>query len=359
MTTRRSLPHYRGCLFGGAVGDALGAAPEFISLEQIRRSFGPAGVTDYIEAYGRKGAITDDTQMTLFTAEALIRGHNRWLDRGICSLIDVGHHAYMRWLHTQGGRNVDKSLLTGWLVQQSGLHHRRAPGNTCLGSLEQGGPGTTERPINDSKGCGGVMRVAPVGLAKIDDWFKTGCELAAISHGHPSGYLSAGAFAEIIHRLAEGADLPAALATAMTRLRREKGHEETSKAVEAAIKLAGTTEGTPEDVQKLGGGWVGEEALAIGVYCALKAKDFAHGVLMAVNHSGDSDSTGSIAGNILGLIHGEKGIPPHWLEHLELRDLIAEVATDLWLHFGEGKKPAGIDFRSDQRSPDWDKYPGN
>ena len=359
MSTRRTQTHYRGCLLGGAVGDALGAAPEFMSLARIRQSFGPAGVTDYVEAYGRQGAITDDTQLTLFTAEALIRGHNRWLDRGLCSVIKVGHRAYVRWLHTQGGANVDKSYLTGWLVQQAGLHHRRAPGGTCLSALETGAPGTMARPINDSKGCGGVMRMAPVGLAKIDDCFTSGCELAAISHGHPSGYLSAGLFAELIHQLADGADLPAALATSRERLRQETGHEETLTAVEAAIALARTTDGTPEEVEQLGGGWVGEEALAIGVYCALKAQDFAHGVLMAVNHSGDSDSTGSIAGNILGLIHGEEGIPARWLEHLELRDLIAEVATDLWLHFGEGEKPAGAVFESDRQSPDWDKYPGN
>ena len=43
MSTRRSKAHYRGCLLGGAVGDALGAAPEFVSLAQIRRRIGPAG----------------------------------------------------------------------------------------------------------------------------------------------------------------------------------------------------------------------------------------------------------------------------------------------------------------------------
>jgi ADP-ribosyl-[dinitrogen reductase] hydrolase len=219
MTARRSLPHYRGCLLGGAVGDALGAAPEFMSLAQIRGRFGPAGVTDYVEVYGRMGAITDDTQMTLFTAEALIRAHNRWLARGLSSVVDAGHHAYLRWLHTQGGRGVDQGLLDGWLVQQAGLHHRRAPGSTCLEALERGVAGTMERPINHSKGCGGVMRVAPVGLFPINDPFATACELAAITHGHPTGYLSAGAFAEIIHQLAEGADLPAAITRSVARLR--------------------------------------------------------------------------------------------------------------------------------------------
>jgi ADP-ribosylglycohydrolase len=359
MTPRRTRAHYRGCLLGGAVGDALGAAPEFLSLAEIRQRFGPAGVTDYVPAYGRTGAITDDTQMTLFTAEALLRGHNRWLDRGICSMVRVGFNAYVRWLHTQGGRNVDPTRLTGWLVTQPGLHHRRAPGGTCLGALETGAPGTMARRLNDSKGCGGVMRAAPAGLAEINDQFETGCELAAITHGHPSGYLAAGAFAEIILQLSRGASLPDAVSAALDRLRPEAGHEETTAALEAAVALARSTEPTPEAVERLGEGWVAEEALAIGVYCALQARDFAHGVLLAVNHGGDSDSTGSIAGNLLGLIHGEAGIPPRWLDALELREVITEVATDLWLHFGAGEKPFGVVFESDRRSPDWDKYPGS
>jgi hypothetical protein len=58
---RRTLEHFTGCLLGGAVGDALGAPVEFHSLELIRKKYGSAGITDYDLAYGRRGAITDDT----------------------------------------------------------------------------------------------------------------------------------------------------------------------------------------------------------------------------------------------------------------------------------------------------------
>lgn len=61
-----------GSILGGAIGDALGAPIEFDSLDRIRRRHGPAGLTDYAPAYGRIGAITDDTQMTLFTADGLL-----------------------------------------------------------------------------------------------------------------------------------------------------------------------------------------------------------------------------------------------------------------------------------------------
>ncbi|MBK8809431.1 MAG: ADP-ribosylglycohydrolase family protein [Acidobacteria bacterium] len=63
-------------------------------------------------------------------------------------------------------------------------------------------------------------------------------------------------------------------------------------------------------VSVLGGGWVGEEALAISIYCSLVSEnDLSGALLLAVNHSGDSDSTGAITGNILGALHGIGAIP--------------------------------------------------
>ena len=81
----------------------------------------------------------------------------------------------------------------------------------------------------------------------------------------------------------------------------------------------------------MGEGWVGEEALAIGLYCALDAgNDFVRGVRLAVNHGGDSDSTGSITGNILGALLGEKAIPSAWLARLEVCEVIRKVGEELF-----------------------------
>ena len=154
----------RGCLLGGAIGDALGASIEFMALSKIRAQFGPSGLTGYETAYGRRGAITDDTQMTLFTVEGLIRSVVRGTLKGICHPPAVVWHAYRRWLVTQG--ELDNSehewLTSGWLVGQHALYARRAPGNTCISALATGRQGTLEERLNDSKGCGGVMRVASV-----------------------------------------------------------------------------------------------------------------------------------------------------------------------------------------------------
>jgi hypothetical protein len=93
---------FAGCLLGGAVGDALGASVEFSTLAEILERYGPGGIQHYAFAYGRLGAITDDTQMTLFTAEGLIRTWTRLCAKGITTHIGVTRLAYLRWLATQG-----------------------------------------------------------------------------------------------------------------------------------------------------------------------------------------------------------------------------------------------------------------
>jgi ADP-ribosylglycohydrolase len=361
------LDKFLGCLLGGAVGDALGAPVEFISRADILRRFGPDGITGYAPAYGGLGTITDDTQMTLFTAEGLIRGWVRGCFKGITTYTGVTAHAYLRWLLTQGekpGCAVSSGPNEcGWLFEQKPLHNRRAPGDTCLSALKAmrafGNPAR-----NNSKGCGGVMRVAPAGLfawrlgqlQATQTAFRLGTDLAAVTHGHPTGTLTGGVLAVLVLALTEGVPLSGALATAKQILRTQTGHEETLRAIESAEKLA--TSGIPHDkaIARLGQGWVAEEALAISIYCAMVARDFEHGVVLAVNHDGDSDSTGSITGNLLGTLHGVHAIPAKWLEPLELRDVIAELASDLYefkdWQIGEHMEDKALNERILQ------KYPG-
>jgi ADP-ribosylglycohydrolase len=347
---------FRGCLLGGAIGDALGGTLEFLTARQIRERY-ELPITTFVGKTGRViGAITDDTQMTLFTAEGILRAAVRADERGICHPPAVVHHAYVRWLWTQGERsrsqwprlweNRENGGPDGWLAHLPALHARRAPGNTCLDALRGERMGTREEPLNDSKGCGGVMRIAPVGLLPRGDAFEVGCELAALTHGHPSGYLGAGVLALLIRRIMEGAELRASLEEALDVLERQPRHEETSRALHGAIAAAEARPATAGTVESLGAGWVAEEALAIGVYCALAAgDDFAEGVRLAVNHSGDSDSTGAITGNLLGARLGESAIPQPWLAELELRREIEAIADDLLLDY-QGQ-PAW-----------WERYPG-
>ncbi len=322
-----------GCLLGGAIGDALGAPIEFFPLEEIRAEHGPQGITGYVSGGWPSGTFTDDTQMTLFTAEGLIRAAVGGRGGQPVDTPLVIWHAYQRWLDTQGYPvHWDREFpqrSSGWLVQEPALRHRRAPGTTCISALRTGRRGSISFPLNHSKGCGGVMRVAPIGLVAADP-FNLACEAAALTHSHPSGYLAAGAFATMLAGVARGNSLASSIDRAVDLLRARLGHEETLQAVEAAVNLAGSgTPPSPETVETLGGGWVAEEALAITLYCALVGADFRSSVLLAVNHSGDSDSTGSMVGNLLGAALGLEALPGEWLEGLQARALVEQVAIDL------------------------------
>jgi ADP-ribosylglycohydrolase/8-oxo-dGTP pyrophosphatase MutT (NUDIX family) len=356
---------FLGCLLGGAVGDALGAPVEFMKRVEILRSFGPDGITAYAPAYGGVGMITDDTQMTLFTAEGLLRGWVRGCFKGITTYPGVVAHAYLRWLQTQGERAMCDIAFgqdeAGWLFAQGALHARRAPGNTCLLSL-RAMPTLGAPAQNDSKGCGGVMRMAPLGLfaqrvgQSAPLTFALGTELAALTHGHPTGSLTGGVLAVLILEVSNGASWSPALETAKACLRAAPAHQETLAAIEAAEYLS--TSGRPhqEAIAELGLGWVAEEALSISIYCALVATDFNHGIVLAVNHDGDSDSTGAIVGNLLGAMHGLDAIAETWLAPLEMRGVIAELAGDLYDFPDWNVGEYATDQEMNQRI--WAKYPG-
>ncbi|MCB2426426.1 ADP-ribosylglycohydrolase family protein [Methylophaga pinxianii] len=335
------LDKFRGCLIGGAVGDALGGAVEFKTRQDIISALGEPGITDYAYAYGGLGKITDDTQMTLFTAEGLLAGQIHTIQSGNDNLTLAIGRAYQRWLLTQKissaiTMDAHDNENPSWLMQQQDLHHRRAPGNTCLSALIA--MQSFDMPANnDSKGCGGVMRAAPVGLFAYNhagmnnkDTFELGNNCAALTHGHPTGILTAGFLALLIKLLLDGQSLEAAIQKSCDYLIAFDEHEETLTAAEAAIGLAQETHTIIEAIEMLGEGWIAEEALAIALYCCLKATTFEEAIIMAVNHDGDSDSTGAITGNIMGAIHGLAVIPKRWLDSLELRDVIDMMSTDLF-----------------------------
>ncbi|GAA1671325.1 hypothetical protein GCM10009745_12520 [Kribbella yunnanensis] len=338
----------RGSLLGGAIGDALGAPVEFESGRKILKKH-PQLLRTFVTggAGWPPGTVTDDTQMTLFTIEGLIRAGVR-SDRGLGLTLAPVHHAYDRWLDTQQ-RSAPSGERDGWLQAEQWLYARRAPGNTCLGALRgarQGGPRITQygvQAVNSSKGCGGVMRVAPFGLLPerfgTAGVFDAAAEAAGYTHGHPTGKLASGALAAIVHEICGGAGLEAALDATAELLTRHEGHEETSTALAGARHQAATAPGHgPVRVEELGGGWVAEEALAIGVYAALAYPEpgqLLDALALAVTHSGDSDSTGAICGNILGALHGESALPPELAGAVEGRQVILELADDFVREFSQ------------------------
>ena len=87
---------------------------------------------------------------------------------------DTAFERVREWIDHVGGTAVrdDVEPLLADLVAVPELWVRMAPGNTCVSALRSGQSGTMEEPINDSKGCGGVMRVVPAGFVPFDDYAK-------------------------------------------------------------------------------------------------------------------------------------------------------------------------------------------
>ncbi len=349
---RNSSEYFTGCLLGGAVGDAIGWPVEFADMSEIIGRFGPDGIINMVPGTGGFYEITDDTQLTLFTAEGLLRAWTMACRSGEApDFAATVKHSYLSWLHTQGEYEVE-NVCTGWLLGIEGLHQRRAPGDTCLSALRKGALLETSFADNNSKGCGGIMRAAPAGLiaariithdidASARLAFDIGCVTAHLTHGHPSGYFPAGVLAAIIATIIIGRSLEDAISISLEILSGRNGAEETVAAVHTAVDLWRNKEVLPslKAIEMLGKGWSGEEALAIGLYCALVAgSDFMRGVRLAVNHSGDSDSTGSITGNILGAKLGEQAIPGDCLNQLELGDVARQVGEDLFTAFEETRE---------------------
>jgi ADP-ribosylglycohydrolase len=333
-TTTNQLTRYWGCLYGVALGDAIGAPVEFHGWESIKAKYGPRGVPGLVANDSGPcsglppGYYTDDTQMTIATAQGLIECHadvlkaDPHIDLEQCDPTEHIWDAYLAWYDLQ---------------HQPG--QSRGPGGTCMSalasSLRDWRFGTVEDHINNSKGCGGVMRTAPCGLVTTSPScaFWLGAAAAAITHGHPDGYIPAGALAAIICGLTRGWSLDFCIKKAMILAETYEGHESTVRLLDmartlayrkghdirprAAFKAMSSVEGRP------GGGWVGDEALAIAVYSCLRHQDdWKAAVLEAVNHDGDSDSTGSIAGGILGTLLGHTAIPPEWVDQVENRDYL-------------------------------------
>lgn len=352
-----NLDKIRGSLTGGAVGDALGYAVEFWGEEQIFGKYGERGITEYeLDSFTGKALISDDTQMTLFTANGLLVGDTRGAMRGIQGW--PRHYvaqAYQDWLYTQECP-FDKQKIQdrrgnyscrSWLADVPELYSSRAPGNTCLSALSAQKNGKdfvndyVKEPQNQSKGCGGIMRVAPVALnykhMEMGTLDMEGAQIAAITHGHSLGYMPAAIVTHIINCIVFGEEkktlknIVIEARDKVAEIFREDRHlKELTDIIDLAIELSGNEADDLDNIHRLGEGWVAEETLGIALYCALRHQDdFSAGVISAVNHKGDSDSTGAVTGNILGALLGYDAIEEKWKTNLELIDVIIEMADDL------------------------------
>ena len=362
----RTKDRIRGSMMAGAAGDALGYTVEFMSRRSTIAQYGSKGITKFDLSSDGKALVSDDTQMTLFTACGMLMGVTRGYMRGIGGQPEkYVDGAYLDWYYTQTGRK--KNMQTHdfhytWLRDLPELAHRRAPGNTCLSACESLLQGKEVQ--NHSKGCGGIMRVAPMALLMAGYWSRNksfynvqqmdeaGAEVAAVTHKHPLAFLPSAMLTHLIYRVirmeeneikANIADI--ALETINVLDNIYKGEYEEDKHFLAnltrkAVKLAANSKSDAENIRMLGEGWTGDEAWAIALYCVVRhIGSIEDAIIAAVNHDGDSDSTGAVCGNIMGAIYGYEAMKHKRLfcqqgkeleKTLELSNIILTLADDLY-----------------------------
>lgn len=379
----------RGCLVGGAIGDALGYTVEFMTYPSIIRQYGSDGITSFT-LEDNLALFSDDTQMTLFTANGLLNGivRNNYLHRQ-SSLIDNIGNAYIDWYKTQLRQNyrIPENERNCWISDIPQLYALRAPGNTCLTAIQQRINGS--KVENNSKGCGGIMRIAPIALAfgkypseNAQEIFNyqaniihLACEAARLTHLHPLGFLPTGLMAFLLYKILHSPDaitpqwikstvfeglwyldnMVDSVRGVTYKQLYHKELDELNIITLRTVKLAEEADNDADAIKKLGQGWTADEAWYIALYCCIRHLDSVHdAIIAAVNHDGDSDSTGAIAGNIMGAIHGYQSIKSqnlfcpadHKLETtLELLDVILTISDDLVIVQNTGQLTAAEKHR--------------
>jgi ADP-ribosylglycohydrolase len=326
-----------GALFGLAFGDALGAPTEFLSVERILQQFPPAGPT---APEGNPALVTDDTQMALAVAEALLEAPRPLT---AATLEPVLRRRFVAWYNSPD--------------------NTRAPGNTCLTAcarLEQGIP-WEQATVATSKGCGANMRVAPVGLLPPNEPGMTTTTRAAIAqfqaaltHGHPTALAAADLTALTIFYLASGnpaAALPRWLRTYAESQRQVyhadwlgplwerpgsttpedfigRGWEECLAVLDRLDLALATPDRSADPCLATGAGWVAEEAFATGLLCFLLFPDDpVAAIRRAAVSSGDSDSIACLTGAFAGAALGLSVWPTEWQSRIEYQERLARLGN--------------------------------
>ena len=303
--------HFRGCLLGGAVGDAKGY-----------------GVRE-----GGKQLISDNTQLSIFSVDAMIWADTRAKRKGVYAYLPCIFYSYQKWYYTQTGGLADKDydfILSGEILENEELFARRGEGVTslnALGSSIKNSYGTIENRINDLDRTGCVIRTAPMGLYFANNpgmAFRIGCESAALTHGHTQAIMSAGYMSALIACLAQGKSLNESAGEALQKLDEgELTDPLPGELIRRAISLAGSGTRPRKAIESIGEGWIAPETAAIATYLAFRYEnDFEAAIDAATDFYGNTDSVAPAVGNIVGCIVGSLEIPPEWILDLELAGLI-------------------------------------
>ena len=329
----------RGAMIGCAAGDALGYPVEVLSEAAIVERYGLRGITDYDLDENGTAHFTADTQLMLLSANRILYAHTRGALRGIMAPVYTYFpHFYMDWYQLQTEKRPRRARC-GWINAYPALSTKRALSPTVMKVAASEKFGSMDEPINDSKGSACLLRAVPIGLSYSRDpnrIVELGANTAALTHGNEVAWMASGALALIISLIIHQ-ELSITEAVNKTLKALDKSFpdsrtvmNELSYTIHSAMSLASSASSDLDAIHALGKGWVADEALAIGILCALRHEnDIAGAMTFAANHGGDSNNTAAIAGTLVGARIGFNAIPDRFVDRLEIVDVILELADDV------------------------------
>jgi ADP-ribosylglycohydrolase len=331
-----------GSLFGLAFGDALGAATEFIRyVDDILDWWPPEGPWDL---WGDPIPVTDDTQMAIAVGRALVAVLSDDVPTP-ARLESLLRNEFVRWLESP-----DNS---------------RSPGRTCLVACGRlaAGERWIDATVPGSKGCGGNMRVAPVGLLAlarpdIPDHVRAAVAQfqCALTHGHPTALAASDLTSYAVVEVGRGCEpgrLPGMLrdyAESHRTIYHEvwlgdlwrrsgdaspveyiaRGWDECFDVLDRLDRALVHPDWRADPCLATGEGWVAEEAFATGLLCFLLYPDEPRkAIRRAATTSGDPDSIAALTGAFAGARCGLDVWPSEWLERIEYRKDLREIVERL------------------------------
>lgn len=338
------LAAYKGCLLGLAIGDAMGYTVDHKTLDQIRADYGPNGLLGYDLANGYAD-ITSYTQIAAYVCNGLLLGMTRGQLRGVMApYVRYIAMAEQEWARLQGYHKNPSAINYCWVSGADGLQARRCMDTLMLDTLNRNDLGTMEEQRNRYQGPGSLTAAIPVGLffdpERIgrEEVQRLGAEAVALTHGNPAAFLTGAALAHIISRIAwDGEkDLRGLVREVINMLQTRFGraYKQTAEVCQnlrmaLALSISPNMKET-EAMEQLDCSCA-SKVLAGALYCCiLHPKSVDEAIIAAVNHSGYSAAVGAVAGAIQGALLGDESMPEFYLECLETRDTLQELATDMF-----------------------------
>jgi ADP-ribosylglycohydrolase len=295
-------------MLGSAVGDALGVPVEFLSRVYLKAD--PVlGMRGYGTHRQPAGTWSDDTSLMLCLAESLAECGLDYADQGA---------RFVSWLRdahwTPHGEVFDIGITTRMALNalQAGVEPRHA------------GPSGEQNCSN-----GSLMRILPIGLyfafADPEDRAKNAATSSRLTHGHPRCQLACAMYTEIVASLVQGNSIARSVVHGQAVLRNMLDSAYRHEFPTFGRLLSSSITDLQEHEVSSRGYVI--DCLEASLWCALRANSFQDGILAAVNLGNDTDTTGAVAGALLGLRFGLDQIQQEWVGSLaRIRDIQALIA---------------------------------